>query len=135
MLSAALIQSGRMSSGAEQPKLRVEELAERLRGDMIPITGKFSYFAMLPSQEEDLKQYLNDPIAAISPAIAEALPHMGVILAPYIEKANGKEGDCVSFERPPESRHLAYSRHPMAGMTAVALGIKEIEVADYHYHF
>jgi len=124
-----------MSSGAEQPNLRVDELAERLRGEMIPITGKFSYFAMLPAPEEDLKQYLKDPIAALSPAIIAALPRVGVILAPYIEKANGKDGDCVSFERPAEARHLAFSRHQLEGLTAGALGIKDIEVADYHYHF
>jgi hypothetical protein len=124
-----------MSSGAEQPKLKVEELAQRLSGEMIPLTGKFSYFAMAPAPEEDLKQYLRDPIAALSPAIAEALPRVGVILAPYIEKANGKDGDCVSFERPPEARLLAYSRREVPGMTALALAIKDIEVADYHYHF
>ncbi len=124
-----------MSSGVEQPKLTIEELTERLRGDMIPLTSKFSYFAMLPAQEEDLKQYLKDPIAALSPAIAEALPRIGIILAPYIEKINGKDGDAVSFERPAEPRRLAYSRRELAGLTAVALGIKDIEVADYHYHF
>ncbi len=58
-----------MSTEAEQPKTTVEELAARFRGEMIPLTSKFSYFSTLPMAEDDLRQYLNDPIAAISPAI------------------------------------------------------------------
>ena len=81
----------RMSTDAEQPKLTVEELAARFRGEMIPLTSKFAYFSTLPMAEDDLRQYLNDPIAAISPAIVAALPSIGIILAPYLEKGNGKE--------------------------------------------
>jgi hypothetical protein len=113
----------------------VEELAARFHGQMIPVTRKFSYFSTLPVAEEDLRQYLNDPIAAISPAIVAALPQVGILLAPYLEKGNGKTGDSVTFERPPESRQLGCSRRDLPELTVLALGIKEIEVADYHYRF
>jgi hypothetical protein len=124
-----------MSTNAEHPKLTVEELAARFRGEMIPITTKFSYFSTLPIAEDDLRQYLNDPIAAIAPAILGSLPLMGIILGPYLEKGNGKEGDSVTFERPTEARYLPCSRRDTGDMTILALGIKEIEVADYHYQF
>jgi hypothetical protein len=124
-----------MSTGAEHPRLTVEELATRVRGDMIPVTSKCVYFSTVPLAEEDVRQYLNDPIAAISPAIVAALPQLGIILAPFIEKGNDKSGDCVAFERPPEARHIPCSRHELPDLTALALGIKEIEVADYHYNF
>jgi hypothetical protein len=124
-----------MSTDSEQPRLSVEELAARFRGDMIPLTGKFSYFTTLPVPDEDLRQYLNDPIAAISPAIVSGLPSVGIILAPYLEKANGKTGDSVSFERPAEARYIPRSRWDLEQMTILALAIKEIEVADYHYQF
>ena len=42
---------------------------------------------------------------------------MGVILAPYLEKANGKEGDCVTFERPAEARHIPSSIRDLEDMT------------------
>ena len=102
---AALLQSNHgMSTEAEPPKMSVEELAARFRGQMIPLTSKFSYFSTTPVAEEDLRQYLNDPIAAISPAIvASSCPKWASILAPYLEKGNGKEGDSVTFERPPEA--------------------------------
>ncbi len=124
-----------MSTDAQRPKLTVEELAARFRGEMIPITSKFSYFSTLPIAEDDLRQYLNDPIAAISPAILSSLPLMGIILGPYLEKGNGKEGESVTFERPAEARYLPCARRDLDDMTILALGIKEIEVADYHYQF
>jgi hypothetical protein len=124
-----------MSTEPVQSKTTVEELAARFRNEMIPLTGKFSYFTTLPVAEEDLRQYLNDPIAAISPAIVEALPKMGILLAPYIEKANGKGGDTVVFERPNEARHIPCSRAELGDLTMLALGIKDLEVADYHYQF
>jgi hypothetical protein len=124
-----------MSTDAEQPKTTVEDLAARFRAEMIPITSKFSYFSTLPMAEEDLRQYLNDPIAAISPAIVEALPPMGILLAPYIEKANGKGADTVTFERPQEARQIPCSRSETGDMTVLAFGIKDVEVAGYHYQF
>jgi hypothetical protein len=122
-----------MSTDTDRAKLTVEEITARFRGEMIPLTGKFSYFATLPVAEEDLRQYLNDPIAAISPAIVAALPSVGLILAPYLEKGNGKGADSVTFERPAENRYLAVARRDLDNMTMLALGIKEVEVADYHY--
>src|SRR5439155_9908844 len=126
-----LVQSvRRMATDAERSKLSVEELAARFRGDLIPLTSKFSYFSTVPIAEEDLRQYLNDPIAAISPAIVAALPPMGIILTPYLERGNGKEGDAVSFERPSESRLIPSSRGKLKDMTVLALAVKETEVAD-----
>jgi hypothetical protein len=118
-----------------EPRMTVEDLAARFRGEMIPVTSKFQYFCTLPIPEEDLRQYLNEPIAAVSPAIAAGLPSMGIILAPYLERGNGKGGDTVSFERPAESRFLPSSRGKLADMTVLALAVKETEVADYHYQF
>ena len=130
-----LVQSGRrMATDAERSKLSVEELVTRFRGELVPLTSKFSYFATVPIADEDLRQYLNDPIAAISPAIIAALPKVGVMLAPYLEKGNGK-GDWITFERPNEARHIAAARITAGDMAVVAMGVKEIEVADFHYQF
>jgi hypothetical protein len=122
-----------MSTDTDRVKLTVEELAARFRSEMIPLTSKFSYFSTLPVAEEDLRQYLNDPIAAISPAILATLPQIGLILAPYLEKGNGKGGDSVTFERPAETRYLAFVRRDLEDIVMLVLGIKDMEVADYHY--
>ncbi|HWB87276.1 MAG TPA: hypothetical protein VG675_24245 [Bryobacteraceae bacterium] len=124
-----------MSTEAEQSKMTVEQIAARFRDEMIPLTHKFSYFSTLPLAEDDLRQYLHDPIAAISLAIISLLPPTNLILAPYLEKGNGKGGDSVNFERPSDTRHIVSSRREMGDHIVLAFGVKEIEVADYHYHF
>ena len=124
-----------MSDTTAQNRLPVDELAARFRAEMIPLTSKFSYFSTLPVAEEDLRQYLNDPIAALSPAVAAILPQMGIFLAPFLEKGNGKGGDTVTFERPPENRQIGYWRGQVGNLTVLTLGIKDVDVADYHYRF
>ena len=123
-----------MATDADRARVTVEEMAARFRGELIPLSNRFSYFSVLPMAEEDLRQYLNDPISAISPAIVSALPKIGIILAPFLEKGNGK-GDWITFDRPSETRHLACSRSEADDLTVLALGVKEIEVADFHYQF
>jgi hypothetical protein len=123
-----------MSIDIDRSRLTVDELAARFRGEMIPLSNKFSYFATLPIAEEDLRQYLNDPISAISPVIVGALPRIGIILAPYLEKGNGK-GDWITFERPAEAKQLGCSRTGSGDLAILALSVKEIEVADVHYQF
>jgi hypothetical protein len=115
--------------------MTVEQMAARFRGEMIPVTNRFSYFSTLPIAEEDLRQYLNDPIAAISPAIAAAVPHIGILLVPYLERGNGKESDCITFERPAETRQIASSAREVGDMVVMALAVRDIEIADYHYQF
>jgi hypothetical protein len=115
--------------------MTVEELAARFRGEMIPVTNRFSYFSMLPIAEEDLRQYLNDPIAAVSPAITAAVPRIGILLVPYLEKGNGKEGDCVTFERPAETRQIPASAREIGDAVVLALAVRDLEIADYHYQF
>ncbi|HUA62109.1 MAG TPA: hypothetical protein VML19_25355 [Verrucomicrobiae bacterium] len=122
-----------MSTEAERSKVTVEEIASRFNGQMIPLTARLSYFSTAPMAEDDLRQYLNEPIAAISPAIHATLPKVALILAPYLEKANGKDGDSVAFERPAESRQIPSARRQVGDVTVLAFGIKDAEVADYHY--
>jgi hypothetical protein len=124
-----------MPTPAENTKMSVEEIATRFRGEMIPLTSRFSYFLTLPIADEDLRQYLNDPIAAISPAILSSLPPIGVILAPYLEKGNGKSGYTVTFERPPDARYVPAARAELDNLNVLAFGVKDLEVADYHYQF
>ena len=41
----------------------------------------------------------------------------------------------MTFERPHETRQIPCSRSEAGGMTVLAFGIKDVEVADYHYQF
>ena len=123
-----------MPNETGRSRLAVSDLATRCRGEMIPLTNTFSYFATVPLADEDLKQYLRDPIAALSPAIGAVLGKVGVLLVPWLERGEPRNGDYVIFEKPHENRMVPLAR--VAGeIPVLVLAIRDIEVADYHYNF
>jgi hypothetical protein len=124
-----------MAIAPDTPKLPVEDLAARFRGELIPLSSRFSYFSTIPIAEEDLKQYLHEPIAAVSPAISAAIPPVGVVLGPYLVRRNGTHGDMGNLEKPAEARYLPASRVKREDLAMIVLAVKDIDVADYHYTF
>ena len=129
-----------MSDQPALDKLSLGEFAARCREAMIPISNKFSYFPALPLAEEDAKEYIQEPVAALPPGVAALLVPICVALVPYLERANGKERgqpapESVSFERPPDNLAAASGRTVAAGEATLFFAIKDRPVADYHYFF
>jgi hypothetical protein len=133
-----------MPAQLDLSKLSVRQFAERFRGEMIPLSNTFSYFcASVPMSEEDLKEYLEEPVAALPPSIIAALPKISILLVPYLERANGGEkkrtgglaADYISIERPPEGRLSTYTQLRLGDETVLAFALKDQEVAEYHYRF
>jgi hypothetical protein len=124
-------------------KLSVRQFAERFRGDMIPLSNTFSYFcASVPMSEEDLKEYLEEPVAALPPAITAGLPKISILLVPYLERGNGREGskakaagDFISIDKPPEGKTAMSTHLKMGEETVLVFALKDQEVAEYHYRF
>jgi hypothetical protein len=100
---------------------------------MTPLDTQFAYFCVMPVAEEDLKQYLHDPVAALPPAAAKVLPKIGVILVPYLDRINGNASEVVSFERPPDHRYAYSAVVHGDSLVTLVMAIKEEEVANYHY--
>src|SRR5579859_348973 len=98
-----------MPAQPDLSKLSVRQFAERFRSEMIPLSNTFSYFcASVPMSEEDLKEYLEEPIAALPAAVSAVLPQVSIMLVPYLERI-GKDkgraaGEFVCTEKPPENR-------------------------------
>src|SRR6478735_8466269 len=121
-----------MPAQLDLSKLSVTQFAERFRGEMIPLSNTFSYFcASVPMSEEDLKEYLEEPVAALPPAMASALPKISILLVPYLERANGRErsqktnsGDYVSIQKPPEGRTSASTQLKIGEETVLAFALK-----------
>jgi hypothetical protein len=126
-----------MSSQPDLAHLTVEQFSERFKAEMIPLGAKFSYFCIaLPMSEEDTREYLTEPLAAIPPAILNLLPSVAICLVPYLERTNGKAGDyLVTLERPPENREAVYATVNGADGATLLFGIQDREVAEYHYYF
>jgi len=125
-------------------KLSVRQFAERFRAEMIPLSNTFSYFcASVPMSEEDLKEYLEEPIAALPPAVAAALPKISIFLVPYLERADAHEkkkaalalasADYVSIEKPPDELLSTSTQLKLGEETVLAFALKDQEVAEYHY--
>ena len=67
--------------------MSVGQFAERYRREMIPLRKPFSYyFTALPLTEEDIREYLDEPIAALPPSVVSQLPKISILLVPYLEK-------------------------------------------------
>ena len=80
-----------MSAQVDHAKLSVGQFAERFRSEMIAISTNFSYYcASVPLTPEDMKEYLEEPIAALPPAIAALLPKISIMLVPYLERVSDK---------------------------------------------
>ena len=131
-----------MPAQLDLSKLSVTQFAERFRGEMIPLSNTFSYFcASVPLSEEDLKEYLEEPVAALPALITSALPKISILLVPYLEKAAEKKraeppaADLVSIERPPEGRLSTFTQLKLGEETVLAFALKDQEVAEYHYRF
>jgi hypothetical protein len=133
-----------MPAQSDLSKLSVRQFAERFRGDMIPLSNTFSYFcASVPMSEEDLKEYLQEPVAALPAAVAAALPKISILLVPYLERANGRDksankataSEYISIERPPEGRSSTSTQLRVGDETVLAFALKDQEVAEYHYRF
>jgi hypothetical protein len=136
-----------MSAQPDLSKLSVGQFAERFRGEMIPLSNTFSYFcASVPLSEEDLKEYLEEPIAALPPAIAALLPKVSIMLVPYLERGDGKEKDgkekgtarrdeFVVTEKPPDSRASWASQVRFDKEEVLVFALKDQDVSEYHYRF
>ena len=133
-----------MPAQFDTSKLSVRQFAERFRGEMIPLSNTFSYFcASTPMSEEDLKEYLEEPVAALPPAVVAALPKISIFLVPYLERAGAPEkkraavaispADYVSIERPPDDLLSTSTQLKLGDETVLAFALKDQEVAEYHY--
>jgi hypothetical protein len=122
-----------MAIATNRSKPTAEDVVAQARSAMVPLNSQFSYFCAMPVAEEDLKQYLHDPIAALPPAIVQALPSIGIVLVPYLERTNGPSSEVVAFERPSDKSYAYSARVDEEPGTTLVMAIKEEEVANYHY--
>ena len=126
-----------MSSQTDLARFTIEQFAERFRQEMIPLGNRFSYFFIaLPFGEEDVKEYLEEPIAALPPTLLGLLPKLSVCLVPYLERVNGKDSNrIVTLAKPAEQKQALSARLAGKDDTMLVFAVEGREVADYHYRF
>jgi hypothetical protein len=130
-----------MAAQPDLSKLSVGQFAERFRSEMIPLSNTFSYFcASVPLSEEDLKEYLEEPIASLPPAISALLPKVSIMLVPYLERVDGKEkgsdrDEFVCTEKPPENRLSWATQVRFDNEEVLVFALQDQDVSEYHYRF
>jgi hypothetical protein len=126
-------------SAQNQPRLSLGQFADRFRSEMISLANPFRYYCAAASlSEEDLKDYLDEPVAALSPVIASRLPEVSILLVPYLEKGESAKNHAipwVSTVKPLDARSISAGSVVDKGGAVLAFAVKEAEVADYHYRF
>jgi hypothetical protein len=124
-----------MSSPTGLDKINVQDFSRRFRQEMIPLNNTFAYFSALPLGEEEVKEFLEEPVAALPPAVQAAFSKTFILLVPHLEKAAARGAELVSFGAPDE-RNQVWSSQFLSGTEAVlAFAIKNRPVADYHDSF
>ncbi len=128
-----------MSQQAIVEKPTVAEFADRVREQLIPIVSRFSYFAAGVSlAEDDIKEYLEEPVMALPPRLRDALPEVAVLLVPYLKRETRREGgtavseEIVCFDEPDRDQILD-AAVTTPNRVYLAFGVKGQDVAEYHY--
>ncbi|HEY7211787.1 MAG TPA: hypothetical protein VH477_16065 [Bryobacteraceae bacterium] len=128
-------------------RVSVGQFAERFRGEVIPLSNTFSYFcASVPMSEEVVKEYLEEPVAALPATLASMLPRISILLVPYLERSSArtlksnrkrktvdKGVEFVVAERPAEGQQSWASQVSFENETVLVFALKEQDVAEYHY--
>lgn len=152
-----------MAVSKDLVRVSPDEFLNRIRTELIPVNRQFSFFQAGTSLgEEDVREYINEPIAALPAGIASRLPRVSILLVPFLEagrkeKENGEgaakprarerksppavngrnndaEGVHVLFERPPEGRRIPWASMRLGDQSMLLFAVQDMEVADYHYH-
>lgn len=122
-----------MSAPPSPQRLNLKQFAERFRTEMIPLGNRFCYFAAAVNlSEEDLREFLDEPVAALPPSIAALLPPIQLLLVPYLESRGVA---VVATEKPVEAEALQACMEVGPSEAVLAFAVSDTEVADYHYRF
>lgn len=124
-----------MPTESDLSKLSAREFAARVRQEMVPLSNTCGYFAAMPLSEEDIRGYLEEPAAALPPAVQSLLGGLFILLAPYLELGEKPGEETVSFEKPASGREAWATQFPLEGRATLVFAIKDQQAAEYHYVF
>jgi hypothetical protein len=114
-------------------RFTILDVARQVAGQMVPVNSSFSFFCTTPIIEEDLKQYVHEPLAALPPVLGQMLPHIGLLLVPHLERVGGRSPALVAFEAPPAPKSLLVAETGLDDQVVIALATSDIDMSEYHY--
>jgi hypothetical protein len=123
-----------LAAGSTIPVL---DFVEQFRGETIPLSNAFSYFFLAAKPtEDDMKEFVDEPIAALPPAVAALLPRVHLFFVPFLEHKNGgrrQSIDQISLGRP--EKGLAVSRISTPDQESWVFPFADRDTGEHHYRF
>lgn len=116
-------------------RLSVAEFADRFRQEMIPLNNTFSwFFATRPPTEDDLKDFLEDPILALPPALLTQLPRISLLFVPFLERISrkGQRKDFVSVTQVKGDGRIQHSRLTGEDGETLVFSFQRDELGNHH---
>jgi hypothetical protein len=118
-------------------RLTVKAFAERFRQEMVPLSGKISFYsAGLRLNEEDEKELIYDPIGSLPPMVRELLPDMAIVLVPHLEGT----GEVTVVMDPPKNLtqpdvtdRVWLSETKVDGRDVLTFAVQGCDSGEYHY--
>ena len=109
---------------------------ERARQELVQVSAQFFYHVGAGSfNDEDVREYITEPISALPPAVAAMLPKVTLLLVPFLERGNGngkdaaRENGAASAAKDGASKEVASESATVAIGAAVAIGAKSVQIA------
>ncbi len=123
--------------------IAVPDLVSRFGDDLLPLNNQFSYlFLAANPTDEERKEFLDEPVAALPPALVAILPPVQLLFVPFLERAvprkngNGSakgNSDSVSLVRP--AKPVTHSAVSSAKSEALLFAFEDRDVGEHHYRF
>lgn len=128
-----------LAAGSSIP---VRDLATRFRDDLLPLNQQVSYlFLAAQPTDEERKEFLEEPVAALPPRIAALLPRLHLLYVPFLERgaarrnghASAGSPDLVSLVRP--AKPVTHARVSSAEAETLLFAFEDRDVGEHHYRF
>lgn len=118
-------------------RLTVKAFAERFRKEMVPLSGKISFYsAGLRLNEEDEKELIYDPVKSLPPMVRELLPELSIVLVPHLEGT----GEVTVVMDPPTSAvaeevtdRVWENETQIDGNLVLTFAVQGCDSGEYHY--
>ncbi|MBI2685142.1 MAG: hypothetical protein HYX27_02420 [Acidobacteria bacterium] len=145
-------------SGLNKTKLHLGDFAQNFFRDAIPAGSVFSYYAAaIPFADDDLRDFVDEPIAALPPRVLSSLGKVVLLFVPFLERPAAKtpsrratkrhtekpvefdpRDSLVAMDPPAPANRLPFAYLPPGESGAphiFAFGIQNVDSSDYHYNF
>lgn len=121
---------------ATDSSIPVKDFAGRFREEMIPLNQQVAYFFVGASPTPDeMKEFVEEPVAALPPEIAKSIPQTDLMFVPFLEQVSAKKSVThrVSLVRP--AKAVTFARTSLPDRETFFSSFNDRDIGEFHYRF